>query len=215
MASFPVNASFGKRDNKVALQAIKHLLSEVDVRQKQHVGSPWRHAEDSPLTTMLDRIQVISVKDGKRTAIWFRLIGPGRSLNLELAAPRSSLYRSVMRISMKPIPELYRDLIEVEARTRCCFGDLYDFIKQYGFHRWTFPQQCSGQTADECLSWAYVFPQCLITRRLTMRQMLHHCVLDASRYIRASDDRLRRRPARLSRQSFHDQTEELGTRQQG
>ena len=94
MASFSVNTSFGTRDNKVALQAIQHLSSEVDVRQKQHLGSPGRHAKDSPLT---NRIQVMSVKDGKRTAIWFRLIGPGRSLNLELAAPQYNLYRSVMR----------------------------------------------------------------------------------------------------------------------
>ena len=103
---------------------------------------------------MLDRIQVLSVKDGKRTAIWFRLIGPGRSLNLELAAPQSDLGRSVMRISLKPIPERYRDLIEIEVRTRCCFGDLYVFIKHCGFHRWTFSQTSSGQTANECLSWA-------------------------------------------------------------
>ena len=44
---------------------------------------------------------------------------------------------------MKPIPERYRDLIQVEARTRCCFGDLKASIKQYGFHRWVSPNNAA------------------------------------------------------------------------
>lgn len=109
----------------------------------------------------LDRIQVLTDGDGYITSVWLRLIGPGLSLNVELAAPRSGWERNSVKLSMDAIPEHYRDIIEIGFRTRDyfadCFADFFAFIQQHNLHWWDFSQVDVDQRSTECLLWTYVY----------------------------------------------------------
>ena len=111
------------------------------------------------MSTELDRIQVWTVRDGCITSIWLRLIGPGLSLNVELAAPRSGWERNSVKLSMDAIPEHYRDIIEIGFRTRGYFAgyfaDFFAFLQQHDLHWWDFSHLDVGRRSTECLLWAY------------------------------------------------------------
>lgn len=120
--------------------------------QEKYLGPIQQMVRDYPLAAELDRIQVI--EDGKTAAVWFRLIGPGISLNLELAAPDCGFVEAEMMLSMKEIPECNRDMVEIDVKTCSYFADLYVFIRQHGLHRWEFPRTHGRQRSNECLIWA-------------------------------------------------------------
>lgn len=122
--------------------------------QDEQLGPLQQSVRSDPLAADLDRIQVMSVMDGVRMAIWLRLIGPGLSLNLELAAPEAGSTEGVVELSMKKIPENHRDMVEIEVMTHSYFGDLYSFVRQHGLHRWGFCQDSDHHELFQCLSWA-------------------------------------------------------------
>ena len=113
------------------------------------------------MATELDRIQVLTDGDRCITSVWLRLIGPGLSLNVELAAPRSGGEENSVKLSMDAIPEHYRDIIEIGFRTRGYFAgyfaDFFAFIQQHNLHWWDFSQVDVDQLSTECLLWAYVY----------------------------------------------------------
>lgn len=100
--------------------------------------------------TELDRIQVLEIENNEESTIWFRLIGPGCSLNLQLDAPRTHCFEGTMTATIEPIPEGYRDLIEVRVNNRgCAFVDVYVFLRQHGLDEWTFFPE--GSAKDRCI----------------------------------------------------------------
>jgi hypothetical protein len=109
------------------------------------------------MATELDRIQVLMVEGGCITSIWLRLIGPGLSLNIELAAPESGWNRTSIQLSTDAIPEHHRDIIEIEVQTRGYFADLFVFIQQHDLHWWDFSRIDVDQRLAGCLLWAYAY----------------------------------------------------------
>lgn len=122
--------------------------------QDEQLGPLQHSARDDPLATELDSFQVMSVVDRIRTAIWIRLVGPGLSLSLKLAAPRAGYTQATMKLSMEAIPECHWNMVEVEVETRSYFADLYFFILQHDLHRWDFSRDRGRQEFTECLYWA-------------------------------------------------------------
>ena len=111
-------------------------------------------AEYGPLSTELDRILVTWFEDGKMAEIWFRLIGPGFSLNLKLGIPGPGFREADIKFSTENTPERHHDMIEIDVKTCSYFADLYVFIRQHGLHRWDFSRHHSGERFTGCLSWA-------------------------------------------------------------
>lgn len=111
--------------------------------------------------TELDRIQVLEIENNEESTIWFRLIGPGCSMNLQLNAPQTDLnlqldaprthcFEGTMTATIELIPEGYRDLIEVRVNNRgCAFVDVYVFLRQHGLDEWTFFPE--GSAKDRCI----------------------------------------------------------------
>ena len=138
-------------------QTTQTLLTEAERWQDEHLQPCLQSVRDRPMATELDRIQVWTVRDGCITSIWLRLIGPGLSLNVELAAPRSGGEENSVKLSMDAIPEHYSDIIEIGFRTRGYFADFFAFIQQHNLHWWDFSQVDVDQRSTECLLWAYVY----------------------------------------------------------
>jgi hypothetical protein len=111
------NAAQATNDN--TSQATPPPSAEAERWQDKQLGPSQQSVPDSLLATELDRFQVMSVEDGYLTSIWLRLIGPGLSLNINLAAPES---------------ECHRDIIEIEVKTRSYFADILMFTQQHGLH---------------------------------------------------------------------------------
>ena len=138
-------------------QTTQSLLTEAERWQDKHLHPCQQSVRDLPMATELDRIQVLTVGDGCITSIWLRLIGPGLSLNIELAVPESGWRRNSIQLSMDAIPEHHRDIIEIEVQTRSYFADLFVFIQQHNLHWWDFSQVDVDQTFAECFLWAYAY----------------------------------------------------------
>lgn len=127
--------------------ALDHCL--VDFGPLQHFIS------NKDWMTELDRIQVLAIENHGESTIWFRLIGPGCSLNLQLNAPRTHCFKSTMTATTEPIPEGYEDLIEVGVNNSgCAFVDVYVFLRQHGLDEWTFfPGDSPGDRCTGFLTW--------------------------------------------------------------
>jgi hypothetical protein len=138
-------------------QATPPPSAEAERWQDNQLGTSQQSVRDSLLATELDRFQVMSVEDGYLTSVWLRLIGPGLSLNIKLAAPESDYVGNSLKISVEAIPECHRDIIEIEVKTRSYFADLLMFTQQHGLHWWDFSQVQSGQKFTACLFWACVY----------------------------------------------------------
>jgi hypothetical protein len=121
---------------------------------ERNFGPLEQFAEYGPLATELDRILVTRFENGRTAEIWFRLIGPGFSLNLELGIPTPGFREADIKFSTDNTPERHRDIIEIDVKTCSYFADLYFFIRQHGLHRWDFSRHHSGEWITGCLSWA-------------------------------------------------------------
>jgi hypothetical protein len=133
------------------------LLTEAEIWQDEHLHPRQQSVRHLPMATELDRIHVLMVGDGRVTSIWLRLIGPGLSLNVELAAPGFGCNGNSMQLSIDAIPEHHRDIIEIEVQTHGYFADLFVFIQQHNLHWWDFSRVGVDQRLTECLLWAYVY----------------------------------------------------------
>ena len=159
-ATSPRRADSVKRIDDDTQQTTQPLLTEAERWQYKHLQPCLQSVRDRPMATELDRIQVLRAGDECITSIWLRLIGPGLSLNVELAAPRSGWERNSVKLSMNAIPEHYLDVTEIGFRTRdyfaVYFADFFAFIQQHNLHWWDFSQVDVDQRSTECLLWAYV-----------------------------------------------------------
>jgi hypothetical protein len=131
-------------------------LPEAERWQDEHLGPLPQILKDYPLATQLDMIQVLSIEARSCVGIWFRLIGPGLSLNLELLPPEPGLAEAHIRVSMEAIPSCYRDILEIKVKACSCFADLYMFARHRGLHRWDFARAHVDEQLTECQSWALV-----------------------------------------------------------
>lgn len=85
-------------------QTTQPLLTDVERWQDKHLHPRQQSVRDLPTDTELDRFQVLAVEDGCITSIWLRLIEPGLSLNVKLAAPWSGWNGNSIQLSMDAIP---------------------------------------------------------------------------------------------------------------
>ncbi|KAM0714568.1 hypothetical protein Q7P37_009864 [Cladosporium fusiforme] len=146
--------------------ALHYFLVEFGPLQHSIGNGKWM--------TELDRIQVLEIENHEESTIWFRLIGPGCSMNLQLNAPQTDLnlqldaprmyfFKGTMTATTEPIPEEYEDLIEVRVNNRgCAFVDVYVILRQHGLDEWTFFP--GGSAGDRCIgfkSWKEWILACL------------------------------------------------------
>lgn len=153
----PCRANCVKRMNDDIHQTTQPLLTEAERWQDKHLHPCQQSARDLPMATELDRIQVLTVTDGCITSVWLRLIGPGLSLNVELAAPGPGWNRISIQLSMDAIPEHHSDIIEIAVQTRGYFADFFAFIQQHNLHWWDFSRVDVDQMFAECFLWAYAY----------------------------------------------------------
>ena len=150
-----------KQTDNDTQQTTQPPCTEAERWQDKNLHPCQQSVRDRPMATELDRIQVLTDGDTCITSVWLRLIGPGLSLNVELAAPRSGGEENSVKLSMDAIPEHYRDIIEIGFRTRGYFADyfadFFAFIQQHNLHWWDFSQLDVDQRSTECLLWAYVY----------------------------------------------------------
>jgi hypothetical protein len=154
-SSCRINPANGVNDD--THQTTQPPCTEAERWQDKHLHPCRQSVRGHPMATELDRIQVLKIGDGRITSFWLRLIGPGLSLNVELAAPESGWKRNSVKLSMDAIPEHYRDIIEIGFWTRGYFADYFAFIQQHNLHWWDFSQVDVDQRFNECLLWAYVY----------------------------------------------------------
>lgn len=150
-------AESAKRMDDDTHQPTQPPCTEAERWQDEHLHPCQQSVRDLPMATELERIQVLTIGNGCITSIWLRLIGPGLSLNSELAAPGSNWERNSVQLSIGAIPEHYRDIIEIGFRTRGYFADFFAFIQQHNLHWWDFSQVDVDQRFNECLLWACVY----------------------------------------------------------
>lgn len=136
--------------NEGSLRIMPSCPSEAE----RNSGPLEQLAEHDPLATELDRILVTSSGNRRMAELWFRLIGPGFSLNLELGIPDPGFREAEIKFSTENIPERHDEMIEIDVKSCSYFADLYVFIRQHGLHRWDFSRHHSGERFTGCLSWA-------------------------------------------------------------
>jgi hypothetical protein len=150
-------AGVAKEMNDDTHQIAQSFFTEAGKWRDKHLHPCQQSVRDLPMATELDRIQVLTVGDGCIVSIWLRLIGPGHSLNIELAAPESGRKRNSIQLSMDAIPEHHRDIIEIEVQTRGYFADLFVLIQQHNLHWWDFSRIDVDQRLAGCPLWAYAY----------------------------------------------------------
>jgi len=102
-------------------------------------GPLQRAVKNRVWTTELDRIMVLRVGCHGELRTWLRLIGPARTLNLQLNPPKLASLEGIMAATTEPIPEEHEDLVELRVAARgCIFADVYVFLRQFGLDEWIF-----------------------------------------------------------------------------